>query len=309
MRVLFWGTPDFALPTLRAITEEGHTAVGVVTQPDRPAGRGRAPTASPVKQFALQEAIPLLQPERARGEGFAAQLHALRPEISVVVAFGQLLPPPILQLPPFGSINVHASLLPELRGAAPIQWAVIRGHAETGISIMRMEAGLDSGPVLLRTPEPIGADDSAGDLAIRLAEVGAGALVAALALLVLGEATETPQNAALATYAPKLSREAARVDWTLPADEVARWIRGMDPVPGAWTALPGGEPLKLYRARAGAEEGSPGEVLAADPAAGLRVACGRGAVLVREVQPAGKRRMTAVEWARGRGVPVGARLG
>lgn len=311
MKVLFWGTPAFALPALRAIGEEGHALVGVVTQPDRPAGRGRGVRKSPVKEAAEEMGLPVLQPERARGEEFMEAVRALEPDVSVVVAYGQILKPEVLELPPHGSLNIHASLLPELRGAAPVQWAILSGADETGVSIMRMEAGLDSGPVLLRVEEPIRSDESASELAARLAEIGAEAVVEALALLEAGAAREEVQDHDRATYAPKLDRDTARVDWSRPAAVVARWIRGMDDVPGAWTPL-AGRPVKLFRAMvepAAADGAAPGTVLAADPADGIVVATGGGAVRVREVQPPGKRRMTAAEWVRGRGVSRGDRFG
>lgn len=307
MRVLFWGTPDFALPSLRALSDEGHDVVGVVTQPDRPAGRGRALAASPVKRVALEEAIPVLQPERAHGEEFLERLRELQPEISVVVAYGQILKPEVLALPPAGSINLHASLLPELRGAAPVQWAIIRGHDVSGVSIMRMEAGLDSGPVLLQLPQPIRPDETGTELALRLSELGAEALVEALAMLESGGIDEAPQDHARATYAPKLTRETARLDWSLPAIDVARWIRALDGSPGAWTTLHG-SPLKLFEPRVELRAGEPGEVLEADPEVGVLVATGEHAVRVRQVQPPGRRRMTAGEWLRGRGVAPGERF-
>jgi methionyl-tRNA formyltransferase len=310
VRVLFWGTPAFALPALRALCEEGHDVVGVVTQPDRPAGRGRAVALSPVKQEALEMGVPILQPERARGDEFLAQIRALGPDISVVVAFGQILRPEVLELPPLGSVNIHASLLPELRGAAPIQWAIVRGHETSGVSIMRMEAGLDSGPVLLQVEEPIESDESASELAMRLAEVGAEALVEALALMEAGGLDALPQDHARATYAPKVDREVARLDWSRSADEVALWIRGMDDVPGAWSPLGDRGPVKLFRPQVVPEAvGAPGEVLEADGQEGVLIACASGAVRVREVQPPGKRRMGAGEWVRGRGVSVGDRFG
>jgi methionyl-tRNA formyltransferase len=308
MRVLFWGTPAFALPPLRALVEEGHEVVGVVTQPDRPAGRGRGVHPTPVKEAALELGIPVLQPERARGEEFMAQVRALDPEISVVVAYGQILKPEVLELPPLGSLNIHASLLPELRGAAPIQWAVLRGHPTSGVTIMRMEAGLDSGPMLLKVTEPIRPDESASELAARLSEIGAEAIVEALALLEDGSLAEEVQDHALATYAPKIERETARIDWTRPASEVARWIRGMDEVPGAWSELEGRGAVKLYRPRVEAASGEPGVVLEASAAEGVLVAAGVGAVRVCEVQPPGKRRMQAQEWVRGRGVADGDRF-
>ncbi|MBX6365117.1 MAG: methionyl-tRNA formyltransferase [Gemmatimonadetes bacterium] len=314
MRILFWGTPDFALPSLRALLGEDHDVVAVVTQPDRPAGRGRALRPPPVKEAALAERIPVLQPERARGDAFLATLRDLSPDLSVVVAFGQILRREVLELPRLGSINVHASLLPALRGAAPINWAIMRGDAETGITIMRMVERLDAGPILHQVREPIGPEETARDLAARLSEIGAEALVETLALLELGEVTEREQDDALASYAPRLTRDDAHVDWARSATEIDRHIRGLDEVPGAWSRLRDNE-VKLFRPLplpgVDAAGVAPGTVLSAtplDPTHGIVVACGDGAVAIREVKPAGKRRMTAAEWARGRGVAVGDRL-
>jgi len=308
VRILFWGTPEFAVTPLRAIADEGHDVVGVVTQPDRPAGRGRGLAMSAVKREAMEMGVPVLQPERARGDEFMAQAGALEPELSVVVAYGQILKPEVLALPPLGSINIHASLLPELRGAAPIQWAVARGYQTTGVTIMRMEAGLDSGPMILRVEETILADDSASELAERLSAVGAEAVVEALALMESGQATEEVQDHSRATFAPKIGRETARIDWTLSADLVSLHIRAMDEVPGAWTPHGARGAVKLFRPRASGGTGEPGAVLALGED-GVLVACGEGAVLVREVQPPGKRRMAAGEWVRGRGVSVDDRFG
>lgn len=313
MRVLFWGTPDFAVPSLRALLGEGHDVVGVVTQPDRPAGRGRSLRASPVKQFAQDEMLPVLQPEQARGDDVMNRLRSLNPDISVVVAYGQILRREVLDLPPVGSVNVHASLLPALRGAAPINWAIKLGHETTGVTIMRMVERLDAGPILHQVVEPIGPDETASELWSRLSEIGAEALVGALALMEIGGVEEQPQDDALATYAPRLTRESTRVDWAEPADAVARHIRAMDAIPGAWTGQ-NGDPLKLFRPApepAHEHEARPGTVLhadAGDAAEGMRVACGSGAVLVREVQPAGRRRMLTSDWVRGRGVETGARF-
>ncbi|CAN5642059.1 methionyl-tRNA formyltransferase [soil metagenome] len=313
MRVLFWGTPDFAVPSLRALLGEGHDVVGVVTQPDRPAGRGRELRASAVKRFAVDEMLPVLQPERARGAEFLAQIGALEPDISVVVAYGQILPRDVLDLPASGSVNVHASLLPALRGAAPINWAVKLGHEQTGITIMRMVEQMDAGAILHQVPEPIAPDEAASDLWLRLSEIGAEALVEALVLLEIGELTERPQDEAQATFAPRLTRESTRVDWSATAVDVDRHIRALDAIPGAWT-LHDGQPLKLFRPEPEpdhAHDAEPGTVLhadATDAAEGIRVACGTGAVLVREVQPAGRRRMVTADWVRGRGIATGARL-
>lgn len=309
MKVLFWGTPAFALPALRSLSEEGHVVVGVVTQPDRPAGRGREVAMSPVKQAALEEGITILQPEKARGDEFLAQIRALDADISVVVAYGQILKPEVLAVPRLGSVNIHASLLPELRGAAPIQWSIVRGHAASGVTIMQMEAGLDSGPMLMRVEEPVEAEESAGELGARLAEIGAEALVEVLALLETGDIVAAPQDHARATYAPKIERETARIDWSKPADEVALWIRGMDDVPGAWSPLGARGPVKLFRPKVVNETGGfAGEVIEAGDG-GVLIACGMGAVRVAEVQPPGKRRMPAGDWVRGRGVSVGDRFG
>jgi methionyl-tRNA formyltransferase len=308
VRILFWGTPEFAVTPLRAIADEGHDVVGVVTQPDRPAGRGRGLAMSAVKREAMEMGVPVLQPERARGDEFMAQMRALDPELSVVVAYGQILKPEVLALPPLGSINIHASLLPELRGAAPIQWAVARGYQTTGVTIMRMEAGLDSGPMILKVEEEILADDSASELAERLSAVGAEAVVEALALMESGQALEEVQDHSRATFAPKIDRETARIDWTLSAERVSLHIRAMDEVPGAWTPHGARGAVKLFRPRASGGTGEPGTVLAVGED-GVLVACGEGAVLVREVQPPGKRRMAAGEWVRGRGVSVDDRFG
>jgi methionyl-tRNA formyltransferase len=308
MRVLFWGTPEFALPALRALGEEGHLVVGVVTQPDRPAGRGRGLTTSAVKRAALDEGIPVLQPERASGEAFLAEIRALDPEVSVVVAYGQILRPEVLALPPHGSINIHGSLLPELRGAAPVHWAVIRGHETTGVTIMRMEEGLDSGPILFQVPEEIRPDESMSDVAMRLSEIGAEALIDALALMEGGALEEVAQDHARASYAPKIDGDTAHLDWSLPAIEVARYIRGLDAVPGAWSRCSSGNRVKFFRPRVEVREGTPGEVIEVDEEVGILIGAGTEAVRVREVQPAGKRRMEAGEWVRGRGVVVGERF-
>jgi methionyl-tRNA formyltransferase len=311
VKILFWGTPAFALPSLHALLGEGHEVVGVVTQPDRPAGRGRELRPGPVKSAALAEGLPVLQPEQARGEAFLDQLRALEPELSVVVAYGQILRTEVLELPALGSINVHASLLPALRGAAPINWAIMHGHRTTGVTIMRMVLRMDAGPILLQVPEPIGEDETATDLTARLSEIGAAALIETLALLELG-LPELEQDEALATYAPRLTRATAHVDWRADAEVVARQIRGLDEVPGAWSEVRG-EELKLFRPQPVPWDGDavPGTVLAvepADPTFGMLVACGTGAVRVREVKPAGKRRMLTADWVRGRGAAAGDRL-
>jgi methionyl-tRNA formyltransferase len=315
VRILFWGTPDFAVPSLRALSGEGMEVVGVVTRPDRPAGRGRKLRPSPVRRTALEEGLPVLTPERPRGTGFLENIRALRPELSVVVAYGHILRPEVLEVPSRGSINVHASLLPELRGAAPVNWAIIRGHRRTGVTIMEMTEGMDEGPILLQQEVPIAPDDSASGLYQRLAEVGAEALVEALALMEAGLLEPREQDHERATYAPKVDREAARIDWTRPAVEVANHVRGMDAVPGAWGLLDD-RPVKLFAPRVveGVGEGDPdpvepGTLLAADPDRGLLVATGEGgAVWFGQAQPPGKRRMEAAAWLRGGGPRAGDRF-
>lgn len=308
MRILFWGTPDFAVPSLRALDDEGHEIVGVVTQPDRPAGRGRRLTPSPVHEVAEAMGFPVLTPERPRGDDFLAEIRALAPELSVVVAYGHILRREVLDVPPRGSINVHASLLPALRGAAPINWAIARGLDITGVTIMRMVEAMDAGPILHRIAEPILPAETATELTVRLSELGAEALVEALALLAAGQALEEEQDHALATLAPKVGREVARVDWSRPAVELARHIRGMDDVPGAWSELEGAG-VKLFRPIVvAASHAPPGTVVEADAAGGLVVAAGEGALSLGEVQPPGRRRMEAQDWIRGRGVRVGQRF-
>lgn len=310
MRILFFGTPEFAVPPLRALIGEGHDVVAVVTQPDRPQGRSRSTLVpSPVKVVALEEGIPVLQPDRPRGEEFLGALRALAPDLAVVVAYGHILRQDLIDLPRLGTLNIHASLLPRWRGAAPIQAAMLAGDAETGVCIMRMVLGLDAGPVLLALRTGIDPQETAGELTERLSELGAEAIVEAVTLLEAGEsgaAGETPQDEALVTYAPKIERAMARLDFTRPAAEVARAIHAFDPKPGAWGLLRDGE-VRLYGARVLPDRrGDAGEVLAVDEG-GLVVACGTGAVAVEAVHPAGKRRLAALDWAQGRGVAVGDR--
>ena len=309
MKVLFWGTPDFAVPSLRALTEEGHEVVGVVTRPDRPAGRGRSLRSSAVKKAALADGIDVLEPERPHGDDFLGEIGALSPELSVVVAYGRILRREVLEAPVRGSINVHASLLPALRGAAPINWAIIQGMQSTGVTVMRMVEKMDAGPILFQIEEPIAAGETATDLAVRLSEIGAQALIEALALLEGGALAEQPQDEDLATFAPKIGRESARVDWAASSTDVANLVRGMDAVPGAWSTLES-RPVKLFCPTPDerSSEADPGSVLEADGSDGLLVAAGDGAVRFSDVQPEGKGRMTAGAWIRGRGARVGQRF-
>ena len=312
VRILFWGTPEFAAPSLRALVGEGFDVAGVVTQPDKPVGRSRSTVRQPpVKRVALEEGLDVLQPERPTSEGVLAAVDRMSPDISVVVAYGHILPESLITLPRLGTINVHASLLPALRGAAPIQAAMRLGLEQTGISIMRMVRRLDAGPVLHRVTTPIAPDETGGELTLRLSEIGALAAVEALAMIDLGRVVEAPQDERHATYAPKIERAMTRVQWTAPAREVARLVQAYDPVPGSF-AFYGSAPVKLFGATvvgrpAGGEMTDPGTVLEID-SVGMTVACGVGAVRIAAIQPAGKRQMTPVAWAHGRGIASGQRL-
>jgi methionyl-tRNA formyltransferase len=303
MRVLFWGTPEFATPPLRALLGEGFEVCGVVTQPDRPQGRHRTVTPSPVKQIALAEHIPIFQPTTPRDPEFAQLLEVMHPDISVVVAYGHIIPKSIIDLPVHGTLNIHASLLPALRGAAPIQGAIHQGLQTTGVSIMRMVPALDAGPVILRSETPIASDETYGELRERLSELGALALIEALTLISIGQAEETPQDNALATYAPKINRDTVGINWTVDAREIANSIRAYDPTPGAFTTLHGSD-VKLFGAKVLPDiTGTPGQVLTSGDT--IMVACGSGAVAISDVQPASKKRMSALEWHHGRGVTIG----
>jgi methionyl-tRNA formyltransferase len=311
VRVLFWGTSTFAVPSLRALLGEGFEVAAVVTQPDRSQGRSRSTVvASPVKETAVAEGIPVLQPEKPRGDVFLAELAAYEPDVSVVVSYGHILSRAIIDLPLLGTVNVHASLLPKLRGAAPIQAAIRDGFIETGITIMRMVTELDAGPILLQARTPIAADETFGELELRLSELGALALVEALTLLAVGKSSERPQDHAAATRAGKIDRAMARIPWQDGCGVVARLIRAYDPRPGAYAMLRDVE-VKLFGARetnaGGHRDHRPGDVLAVDDE-GMLVACGDGAVSIAFVQPAGRRRMTSSQWAAGRGVSAGDRL-
>ncbi len=318
MRILFWGTPDFAVPPLRALIGEGHEVVGVVTQPDKPRGRSRSQLdPSPVKQVALQESIPVLQPVKPRGEEFIASVQALAPDVSVVVAYGCILPKAVIDLPPLGTLNIHGSILPVLRGAAPIQAAILAGFDETGITIMQMVPALDAGDMLHILRTPIASDETYGELHDRLSELGAQAIVQALALIDAGVSQPIKQDDAQSTYAPKIEREMGRLDFAQSAVQVARVTRAFDPRPGAFAPLNGVD-VKCFGAQVVGDGGDdaldeptraapPGTVRLADDL-GLLVRCGIGAVRFREVQPSGKPRLQPAAWARGRGVAVGDRF-
>jgi methionyl-tRNA formyltransferase len=306
MRIVFFGTPDFAVPSLQSLLDEQAQVVGVVTQPDRPRGRSRSVLIPPpVKQLAESRGLTVYQPERPAGDLFLAALRRLEPDLGVVVAYGHILKPEILAVPRLGMINVHASLLPELRGAAPIQWSILERHPRTGVTIMQMEPGLDSGPILLQKDTPITPWETGGSLTERLAELGAEALEEAIPLLRTGQLAPRVQDPGAATFAPKIDRTVTRIRWDEEADLVARRIRAFDPDPGAWTTLDGTD-VKLFGARPVPAEGEAGTILATSPE--LVVACASGAVAAEEVQPAGKKRMTVEAWARGRAAEAGRRF-
>src|SRR5437764_2050722 len=281
MRVLFWGTPEFATPALRALVGEGFDVVGVVTQPDRAVGRSRSVLqSSPVKQIAVDEGIHVFQPERPRGDQFLGELARLEADLSVVVAYGHILPKTVIDLPRRGTVNIHGSLLPALRGAAPIQAAIREGLVETGVTIMRMVPALDAGPIILQARTPVLEDETYGELSLRLSELGALALIEALSLLELGGAEERAQDKRFATFAHKIDRAATRVEWNASAAQVCRLIRSLDPKPGALTTLRGTE-VKLFGARLapGAAALTPGSIQSID-SEGMIVACGEGAVRI-----------------------------
>ena len=307
MRILFWGTPDFAAPTLRALVGEGFEVVGVVTQPDKPQGRSREIIPSAVKQIALEEDLPLFQPKNARDPELIEMLNVIKPDISIVVAYGHILPKMVIDLPAKGTLNIHASILPALRGAAPIQAAIMQGLSKTGISIMRMVPALDAGPVLVQAETEVYDDETYGELQTRLAELGALTLLEALALISVGKANDVPQDESRATYAPKINREASRINWKKSAIEIARLIRAFDPKPGAFTTSEKGD-IKLFGPRLlDGLSGKPGEVIKVTGE--LIIGCGVDSIRISEVQPTGKKRMAAHDWARGRGAKVGDRLG
>lgn len=288
---------------------EGFDVVGVVTQPDKSIGRSRSTVVpSPVKQVAIEEGLVVLQPEKPRGDVFLSEMRALGAELSIVVAYGHILPQPVIDMPAMGTLNIHASLLPALRGAAPIQAAIRDGLTETGVTIMRMVPALDAGPMLHRVTAPIFEDETYGELQMRLSELGAQALIESLSMLSVGRIVETGQDHALATHAPKVDRDAAQIDWTRGAREISRLIRAYDPKPGAWTTLRGAS-VKLFGARHfGGARAEAGRVLDLN-AEGMIVAGGDGALRIDWVHPAGKKRLRAADWAAGRGVAVGDTFG
>ena len=304
-RVVFMGTPEFAVPSLDALARTEEVTL-VVTNPDRPSGRGRALATPPVKREALRLGIPVFQPEKARDLESVARIAGERPELIVVVAYGQILPPSILDIPEYGCINVHASLLPRYRGAAPINWAIARGETVTGVTIMKMDPGMDTGPMLHVREMPIGEDDTAETMFPKLSSLGAQALAEALGKLREGTLAEIPQDESRATYAPMIRKEHGRIDWGKSALVLCNLVRGMTPWPSAFTDH-GGKVLKVLSASVREGRGRPGEILSVDRD-GIVVACGEGALLLCKVQPEGGKAMSSREYAQGRRVRKGDRL-
>lgn len=307
MRLVFAGTPEFARCSLAAILDAGHQVALVLTQPDRPSGRGMRPAESAVKRFAQEHALAVFQPATLKDPESIAKVVAAQAQALVVAAYGLLLPQAVLDCAPFGALNVHASLLPRWRGAAPIQRAILAGDLESGITIMKMDAGLDSGPMLAQTAIPIREVDDAGTLHDRLASLGAEMIVSALAAVETGRASYTPQPAAGVTYARKVDKSESVLDWSRPAAELARAVRAFRPAPGAASTLYGAT-VKIWSARIERGAGTPGETLAVGPQE-ILVACGEGALAITQLQRAGGKRLSTAEFLRGQTLAPGTRFG
>jgi len=321
--IIFMGTPDFAVPSLTGLLDHGEHVVAVVTQPDRPKGRGRKLTAPPVKQLAIDAGLPVLQPENIRGQEFLAQLKEFQPDLIVVTAYGRILPGHLLNMPLLGTINVHGSLLPKYRGAAPVQWALLNGDNETGVTIMQMDEGMDTGDILLTRKIPIGPDDTAATLMTKLAELGGRALTAALDLLRDGKLPPTRQDENLATTAPPLDKTMGLVDWSKPAAEISCQIRGLDPWPTTYTYI-AGKRFRLFRPTVIDDQVAMDHLLKTCPKSdrpigpgtlcrvesdGLIIATGKGFLQVQEVQPEGSRRMTVSAYLSGHSLAIGQKFG
>lgn len=310
LRVIFMGTPDFAVPCLDKLVEEKYNVVAVVSQPDRPKGRGQKLAQSPVKEAALAYGLPVLQPEKVRESEFQAKLALLKPDLIVVVAFGQLLPKVLLDLPPLGCINVHASLLPYYRGAAPIHWAVMQGEEVTGVTTMYMDIGMDTGDMILKAEVPIGKDDTTGILHDRLKEEGAALLSDTIKLIAAKQGKGTPQDHDKATYASMLRRDIEVIDWQKSAESIHNLVRGLNPWPGSYCTYQD-KPLKTWQTKVydkNERTTTPGKVskITGD---GFVVETGQGTIELLEVQPANKRRMSAKDFVCGYGITIGDILG
>ncbi len=307
LRILFMGTPVFACPTLQTLIDRGENIVAVVTQPDRPKGRGQQMQPPPVKELALKHGIPVLQPQKVRTPEAVEEIRRCAPDLIVVVAFGQILPKALLEIPPHACINVHASLLPRYRGAAPLNWCIINGETETGVTTMIMDVGLDTGDMLLKKTTPIDPDEDAQSLHDRLSTIGAEALAETLDMLTDEKLTPEKQDDSLTCYAPMLKKELGLIDWTKGPKAIKDLIRGVTPWPGAYTFLDN-RMLKLFRPRIGYGSGQPGTVLAAGKY-GIEVACNGGSLLIDELQLEGKKRLPAAEFLGGCRLQPGTVLG
>lgn len=303
MRIVFMGTPEFAVPSLKALCENGYQVVGVFTQPDRPKGRGNKMAASPVKEYAVSQGIPVYQPQRIRRDGVEA-LKTLAPDLCITAAFGQILSQEILDIPPMGNINVHASLLPKHRGSAPINWAILQGDRQAGVTTMMMDKGIDTGDMLLKSATEILPGETAGELTLRMSQMGADLLLETLTRLKAGTLVRIPQDEAAMTYDPMLDKAMGVIDWALPAVDIVNRIHGLNPWPGCSTAIRGGR-LKLLRAQTAEGAGQPGEIIAADAKVGLTIACGAGAVNIIQLQAPGGKPMSAKDYLRGHPMAVG----
>lgn len=302
------GTPDFAVPSLQMLIDSHHEVVGVLTQPDKPQGRRQILTPPPVKTLALAHDLPVHQPETLKNGAIQSILDETRPDLIIVVAYGKILPEYVLHYPRLGCVNVHGSLLPRWRGAAPIQWSVIAGDKYAGVTTMKMAKGLDTGNILLTAQTEIGARETAGELFDRLSVLGAQLLEKTVGQLEIADSDGVPQDEAQACYASMLDKEMAVIDWTRAARELDCLIRGLNPWPVALTSLEGAR-MKVYAAQPEQGVGAPGEVLVADAKNGLLVACGTGALRITELQMVGGKRMNACDYLRGHAIPVGSRLG
>ena len=304
------GTPDFAVPSLRALVDHGYEVVGVFCQPDRPKGRGHKLAACPVKELAQSAGIPVFQPERIKREEGVAMLKSCAPDLCVTAAFGQLLSQEILDIPPLGTINVHSSLLPKHRGSAPINWSIIKGDPVTGVTTMFTDKGMDTGDILLTRETPIGPAENAGELTDRLAVTGAQLLIETIRAIEAGTLARTPQDHAAATYEPKMDKELGRIDWSKSAQELDWLVRGTTPWPGAFTTL-GEQTIKVFELDIldGPASGAPGEIVAADAKRGLVVSCGDHDVALAQIQMPGAKRMNAKDYLRGHTMETGVCLG
>jgi methionyl-tRNA formyltransferase len=306
VRLVFLGTPAFAVPTLERTVQAGHDVVAVLTQPDRPRGRGQQPAPPPVKEAALRLGLPVYQPERVRRPEAVEQLRSFGADAMVVVGYGQIIPQVVIDLAPLGIINVHASLLPKYRGAGPIQWAIVNGETRTGVTTMRINAGLDTGDMLLKTETEIGPEETAVELGSRLAVMGADLLVETLAGLAAGTIVPEPQDDSQATLAPLLKKEDGRIDWSAPATAIHNRVRGLQPWPGGFTTFRG-QTLSVLRTRvAGVGQGAPGRIVSLRP---LLVTSGDGTLEIAEVQMEGRKRMAAADFVNGQRVRLDEVLG